>query len=167
MSQQTAELSERLKRVEEAIRDGRMIAAPGAEQDGEKVSGKAGDADRREAPKLVAPELFSRIQGQWKNTLQAMKDPGTGSIMANLAEPWYNSSDQETLYVAFDDDWVKAYRDNQKVKEEFQDILEAKYGVRPEVRFVSKCEMQQRTDSVRVQDAAKIEGIDFPIEEED
>ncbi|MCI6767997.1 DNA polymerase III subunit gamma/tau [Porcincola intestinalis] len=167
VAQQTAGLSERLNRVEEAIRDGRMIAAPGAGQDGEKASGKAGDADRREVPKLVAPELFSRIQGQWKNTLQAMKDPGTGSIMANLAEPWYNSSDQETLYVAFDDDWVKAYRDNQKVKEEFQDILEAKYGVRPEVRFVSKCEMQQRTDSVRVQDAAKIEGIDFPIEEED
>ena len=120
VAQQTAGLSERLNRVEEAIRDGRMIAAPGAGQDGEKASGKAGDADRREVPKLVAPELFSRIQGQWKNTLQAMKDPGTGSIMANLAEPWYKSSDQETLYVAFDDDWVKAYRDNQKVKEEFQ-----------------------------------------------
>lgn len=153
----------RLTSIEESLASGKITLR------GPEAAGSGPDAANRkqDAPKLIVPELFGRIQGQWKNTLQGMKDPGTASIMANLAEPWYNSSDKETLYIAFDDDWIKSYRDNQSVKEELQDLLEEKYKVRPQVKFVSRGEMRQRQDSVAVKDAKQIEGIDFPIEEEE
>jgi len=156
-----AEESARLAAIEEGLRDG-TIAVPGAAT-GERPQKQA---KKKDAPKLIVPELFSRIQGQWRNTLEAMEDKGTASVIANLSEPWYNSSDKETLYIAFDDDWVKAFRDNKAVMDELSDVIEAKYKVHPNLRFVAKSEMEQRDDSVRVKDADRIDGIDFPIEEE-
>lgn len=162
-------LTDRIEAVEEGIRDGKIIPASAAGAGDSGQTGESGDGTKTKTdlPKLVAPELFSRIHSQWKNTLEAMTDPGVAHVMANLAEPWYNSNDKETLYVAFDDDWVKSYRNDQKVIGEFQDILQRKYGVRPDVRFVAKSEMEERGDSIRVADSTKIEGIDFPIEEEE
>lgn len=156
--------SERLGEIEENIRSGKIQITA---KEGAPAAGSASVREtRKEAPRLVAPALFSKIQGQWKNTLESMEDKGMGHVIANLSEPWYNSSDKETLYVAFDDYWVSAYRDNKEAARQLEDILEAKYGVRPAVRFVSRSEMEKRTDSVKVADAARIDGIDFPIEEE-
>lgn len=176
------QLSMRLDKIEEAIRSGKVTVAADPAGGGNATPAGGGNTapagggnatpgspengEDSISPKLVPPELFSRIKGQWKNTLEMMEDQGCRSVMANLAEPWYNSSDKETLYVAFDDSWVKAFRDNKKVMEEFQDILEKKYKVRPNVRFVSKGEMEGRSDSVRVEDTGTIDGIDFPIDVE-
>lgn len=172
--QQMQDLSRRLEALEEGLQDGSLaLGKAGSEEGGggegdgpDRSDRKAPISDRKQTPRLVAPDLFSRIHGQWKSTLEMLRDRGTSSILANLAEPWYNSSDPETLYVAVDDYWIKSYRENQKVLTEFQDILEEKYQVRPNVRFVSKGEMETRSDSARVADSSHIEGIDFPIEQE-
>lgn len=163
-------LSEEMEALKSGLREGRIQTDPGAgspagADGGSRTARK--EENKKDVPKLVAPELFTRIHGQWKNTVENMSDYGIAHIMANLAEPWYNSNDKETLYVAFDDDWIKAFRDNRKDIEEFRDVLEKKYGVRPEVKFVARSEMEGRKDSVRVADSAKIDGIDFPIEEEE
>lgn len=126
--------------------------------------------EKQKAPKVVVPELFSRIKGQWRNTMTLLHDPGLGSILANKAEPWYNSDDPETLYVVFEDSgfWIRSYRDNRDVLKELQDILEKKYNVRPSVRFTARAELEGKAGAVKVEGdpGDHIEGIDFTVETE-
>lgn len=154
-----------LEELRRKLESGQFIAAGAGGERAEQMQTPS-EKEEESLPKIIVPELFTRIRGQWKSTMSGIKDPGTAHIIANLAEPWYNSDDPETLYVAFDDSWIKSYRDNKEVRQEFQDVIAEKYRTRPEVRFVSRSEMQHRSGAVKVEPDERIEGIDFPVESE-
>lgn len=174
LSLKIEETGGRLGDVEAALSGGRIEIktdlGPGQNSGESRTHSQA----EEELPTSIAPELFQRILGQWKATTNMMPDKGIGHIMAMNAEPWYNPSDPDTLYVRFNSGWWKAYRSNEDYEKTLSDVIAEKYKKRPKVRFIAPDEMPDGQKLRRVENMlsagstleGEIEGIDFPVDVE-
>ncbi len=117
---------------------------------------------------VVVPELFQRIASQWKQTMSSLPNRGRGEVLANCSEVSFSEDEPDTLFITLEDNWYRPLANDKTLLGNLSDAIEAKYGVRPLIRFVNRSQTQAgnllRIGS-RVE-ALQREGILFPIEVE-
>ncbi len=118
--------------------------------------------------RVVVPELFQRIASQWKQTMSSLPNRGRGEVLANCSEVSFSEDEPDTLFITLEDNWYRPLANDKTLLGNLSDAIEAKYGVRPLIRFVNRSQTQAgnllRIGS-RVE-ALQREGILFPIEVE-
>ncbi len=151
-------------------RDGRVPMARdegGVKGDAGSLAGTGGsDA---ELPRAVAPELFQKIASQWKQTMSSLQNRGRGEVLASCCKVSFSPDEPETLYIAMADNWYRSFASDKKLAEEIGKAIGAKYGTRPEIRFVNTAESKAKglsAVSARVEELQQ-EGINFPIDVEE
>lgn len=178
-------LEARVAQIEQQLEKGIVTARAAVRTDQAGPAGSAGSAGSEAAasgsgadgargpeqvPKAVAPELFRKIAGQWKQTMNALPREGTnqvrGQILANCSEPYFNPKEPEVLYIRLGPNWYDSFASDQDLLQDVRDAIAAKYERRPEVRFINTAESSARgLAKVEAQAAAlQSEGIDFPID---
>ncbi len=161
------------KRLEEGIIVSADMVSAGAAS-GEAVpsgaSEKQEEAGGPELKKAIAPALFQKIAGQWKQTMNSIPREGTrhgrGQILANCCQPFFSEEDPETLYLPLAHNWYDSLAHDQDLMDGVREAIAKKYGVSPEIRFVDESENASR-GLIKVeskQEALLNSGVDFPID---
>ena len=178
-AQDLGALEARIAQIEQQLENGVLMQAPGAapsaDRTGVESAGSASDTGNgaktaEQVPKAVAPELFRKIAGQWKQTMNALpregKGQARGQILANCSEPYFNPKEPEVLYIRLGPNWYDSFASDLDLLQDVRDAIAAKYDRRPEVRFINTAESSARgLSKVEAQAAAlQSEGIDFPID---
>ena len=144
--------------------NGAAYAAAGAgSQNGAAYSATATGA---RAPKAVVPELFQKIASQWKQTMGSLPNRGRGEVLASCSEVSFSKDEPETLFISLEDNWYRPIANDRVLLQNISDAIAAKYGVRPNIRFVNRSQGSAgNLTKISAQvEALQKEGIQFPIE---
>ena len=166
-------LEARLARVETLLEKGAVAFPSGvpvkSEAPGKETPPPAeAKISAKELPRTVVPELFRKIASQWKQTMSTLPNRGRGEVLASCSEISFSQKEPETLFIVLEDNWYRPLSGDKTLVQSISDAIAAKYGVRPEIRFVNASQ-RERDSLTRIDstvEALKNEGIDFPIEVE-
>ena len=166
-------LEARLARVETLLEKGAVAFPSGvpvkSEAPGKETPPPAeAKIPAKELPRTVVPELFRKIASQWKQTMSTLPNRGRGEVLASCSEISFSQKEPETLFIVLEDNWYRPLSGDKTLVQSISDAIAAKYGVRPEIRFVNASQ-RERDSLTRIDstvEALKNEGIDFPIEVE-
>jgi DNA polymerase-3 subunit gamma/tau len=140
-----------------------------AERTDAEPQAAASAGNMRDVPRAVVPELFQKIASQWKQTMNSLPNRGRGGVLAMCSEVSFSPNEPETLFITLEDNWYRSLANDKVLLESVSDAITAKYGVRPNIRFVNRSQGNTAgltKISARVE-ALQKEGIQFPIEIEE
>ncbi|HCI74453.1 MAG TPA: hypothetical protein DHV42_07970, partial [Lachnospiraceae bacterium] len=82
------------------------------------------------------------------------------------SEVSFSKDEPETLFISLEDNWYRPIANDRVLLQNISDAIAAKYGVRPNIRFVNRSQGSAgNLTKISAQvEALQKEGIQFPIE---
>ena len=157
-----------------AAAEGEGVSSEGSGPgEGESPSQSASNRDdrtldsRQDLPEVVVPELFQRIASQWRQTMSAIPNRGRGEVLAAFSSISFSKEEPDVLFIQLEDNWYHSLANDKALLRDVSDAVAAKYGVRPQIRFVNASQKGGSLTRIASRaEALQKEGIQFPIDVE-
>ena len=157
-----------------AAAEGEGVSSEGSGPgEGESPSPSASNRDdrtldsRQDLPEVVVPELFQRIASQWRQTMGAIPNRGRGEVLAAFSSISFSKEEPDVLFIQLEDNWYHSLANDKALLRDVSDAVAAKYGVRPQIRFVNASQKGGSLTRIASRaEALQKEGIQFPIDVE-